>query len=331
MKLNLNFEYDKLHLKEIVILIPKYHQNMVSFLTPVLGLYGINVKEFINEFNNKTRFIKFDIIVPTRVKISKIKTFEISIKTPYISSIISNLPAFSTYSKLNLLSIYKISLIKSVFNNFFMAPFQKKIYYSLRQYLSVISNTNSSIKLKSFYISTINQFNLSYFFNFKSWSKILQISNLIKGLPYGAFVTFNSVTCSRINYLTNSLALLGLTIIKTPSSFFSVFLSNTRLYGDIYYIGACHFAKFIYFYNTLLSRNTNPGFFVSYFKFNRNLFSLNFLQLFVRTYLKFSTPLVLVKMVYLLNINIIKLLHKNSLKIIHLLKKHYANLSSNIT
>ena len=58
MRINLNFHYDKLHLKEIIILIPKYHTNMVSFLTPILGLYGINVKEFINDFDIKTKFIR---------------------------------------------------------------------------------------------------------------------------------------------------------------------------------------------------------------------------------------------------------------------------------
>lgn len=53
---------------------------MVSFLTPVLGLYGINVKEFINDFEAKTKFINFDIVIPTTVRISKIKTFEILLK-----------------------------------------------------------------------------------------------------------------------------------------------------------------------------------------------------------------------------------------------------------
>ena len=95
MKINLNFEYDKLHLKEITILIPKYHPNLVSFLTPVLGLYGINVKEFINDFEEKTKFINFDVIVPTRVAISKIKTYKIFVKTPYLAPILSNVEGFS--------------------------------------------------------------------------------------------------------------------------------------------------------------------------------------------------------------------------------------------
>lgn len=80
MRINLNFHYDKLHLKEIVILIPKYHANMVSFLTPILGLYGINVKEFINDFDIKTKFINFDVIIPTLVRISKIKTNFVNLK-----------------------------------------------------------------------------------------------------------------------------------------------------------------------------------------------------------------------------------------------------------
>src|SRR3989338_6154354 len=39
MRINLNFRYDKLYLKEITILIPKYHTNMVSFLTPILEIF----------------------------------------------------------------------------------------------------------------------------------------------------------------------------------------------------------------------------------------------------------------------------------------------------
>merc|ERR1711879_539085 len=143
MRINLNFRYDKLHLKEIVILIPKYHTNMVSFLTPILGLYGINVKEFINDFDIKTKFINFDVIVPVLVKISKIKTFEIVLKTPYIVSILSNLPNFSvTKPNIDLLSIYKVSLLKSVFYSNFLSVFHKRIYLSLRKYLSLIIKVN---------------------------------------------------------------------------------------------------------------------------------------------------------------------------------------------
>lgn len=331
MKLNLNFEYDKLHLKEVVILIPKYHPNMVSFLTPVLGLYGINVKEFINEFNTKTRFVKFDIIVPVRVRISKIKTFEIFIRTPYVSSIVSNLPSFvSSNSRLNLLSIYKISLIKSVFNNFFMAPFQEKTYRSLRQYLSVISSSNSSIRLKASTASEGSLF-LSYLFNFKLWSKIFNVLDVIKALPYGVFLTFNSFNSNRINYLVNSLGLVGLHIKKVPSALFSVFLHHYRLYGNVYYIGSEHFSKFTYLASLLLNRKSNPGLFVNYFKFNKNLFSLGFLQLFTHSYSKIANPVTLTKIIYILNTNLIKLLSKNSLKVIRLLKFNHANLSSNIT
>jgi ribosomal protein L11 len=138
MKINLGFEYDKLHLKEITILIPKYHHNLVSFLTPVLGLYGINVKEFITEFESKTKFIDFDIIIPVRVKISKIKTFQIYVKTPYIISILANLPNLTlSKSSLNILTVYKLTLLKSIFTNY-MANFQKLIYISIRKYLSLI-------------------------------------------------------------------------------------------------------------------------------------------------------------------------------------------------
>ena len=143
MRINLNFRYDKLHLKEIIILIPKYHTNMVSFLTPILGLYGINVKEFINDFEIKTKFINFDVIVPVLVKISKIKTFEIILKTPYVISILSNLPNFSvTRPNIDLISIYKVSLLKSVFYSNFLSVFHRRIYLSLRKYLSLVIKVN---------------------------------------------------------------------------------------------------------------------------------------------------------------------------------------------
>ena len=153
MRINLNFRYDKLHLKEIVILIPKYHTNMVSFLTPILGLYGINVKEFINDFDIKTRFINFDVIVPVLVKISKIKTFEIVLKTPYVVSILSNLPSFSvTKPNIELLSIYKLSLLKSIFYSTFVYSFHKRIYLSLRKYLSLVIKVNFHLSVNQAFI-----------------------------------------------------------------------------------------------------------------------------------------------------------------------------------
>lgn len=329
MKLNLNFEYDKLHLKEVVILIPKYHPNMVSFLTPVLGLYGINVKEFINEFNIKTRFVKFDIIVPVRVKISKIKTFEILVKTPYVSSIVSNLPSFSSGSKLNLLSIYKISLVKSLYGSFFMLSSQKKIYSSLRQYLSLISNSSSSIRLKPSFISPNSSF-LQYTFAFNFSSKIWKALNLLRISHYGAFLTFNSANSSKVNYLVNSLGLMGLNITKVPSVLFPLFLPNQKLYGNVYYVGSDHFAKIAYFFNILLNRKPSSGLFINYFRFNGNIFSISFLQHLFRSYFKLNKAVIVLKIIRTLNTIIVKLLSKNLFKIMYLLKKHHANLPSNI-
>lgn len=129
----INFEYNKLHLKEVVILIPKNHPNLISFLTPVLGLHGINVKEFIVEFNNRMQFLDLDIIVPVQVAISKIKTFNIFFKTPYVSSLVG-----LGFNKLNLLISYKFLLVKSIFNNNYTFINPTGIYKSLRIYLNKV-------------------------------------------------------------------------------------------------------------------------------------------------------------------------------------------------
>jgi hypothetical protein len=130
---NINFEYNKLHLKEIVVLIPKKHPNLTSFLTPLLGLYGINVKEFVTEFLTRTQFLTFDIIIPVFVSITKIKTFTIFFKTPYISSLVN-----LSVDKLDILSFYKFFLIKSVFDNKSRFINQFNVYRNLRIYLNKV-------------------------------------------------------------------------------------------------------------------------------------------------------------------------------------------------
>lgn len=141
---NINFEYNKLYLKEVTVLIPKNHPNLTSFLTPLLGLHGIDVKKFLIEFLAKTQFLgNIDIILPISVTISKIKTFSIFFKTPYISALV-NLNS----DKLNILSFYKFFLIKSVFNNAYFITVNNNMYRHLRVYLNkffknhILLNTN---------------------------------------------------------------------------------------------------------------------------------------------------------------------------------------------
>jgi hypothetical protein len=248
MKLGLNFEYDKLNLKEITILIPKYHANMVSFLTPILGLYGINVKEFINEFETKTKFINFDVIIPTRVKISKIKTFQIYVKTPYIISILSNLSNFSlSKPNLSILTLYKISLIKSIYCTSLLLFMQKKIYSSLRKYVSLIVKVNSSISVG---ISNLNNLDLGMYnkvVNIKKGLTSFVFLNKIVSDNYGVFITFSNANAVYLNYLKTTLGVHNLNIVKVKVKFLSSLIGKQYFNGSLFYISSNKFNNYLFF------------------------------------------------------------------------------------
>ena len=246
MKINLNFQYDKLNLKEIIILIPKYHTNMVSFLTPILGLYGINIKEFINDFNLKTKFINFDVIVPTRVKISKIKTYEILLKTPYIISIISNVQGFSVFKpNINILTVYKLSLIKSIFGLNFADFIHKSVYIALRKYIHLITKFNLYLPLGRTVL--VKSFTTSLKSN--SLKRSINSFILLKKLnfsKFGLFVTFNNFSLRKINNLKTALGLYGVSINKVKSSFISS-LSSIYFSGHTFYIFSPNLSNIIKF------------------------------------------------------------------------------------
>jgi hypothetical protein len=240
MHINLNFEYDKLHLKEIIILIPKYHPNMISFLTPILGLYGINIKEFINDFDNKTKFINFEVVIPVIVKISKIKTFEIVLKTPFIVSILSNLSGFSlTKPIISLLSIYKISLLKSVFRAHFLSFFHKKIYISIRKYLSLIVKSSFDLSVSNIDSKISND--LSCLFPLKNVLNNLLLFKSLSSFNYGFFVTFNNASALRINYLKTALSVLNISIMRIKPRFLSSLIGADYFYGNTFYISSIQF------------------------------------------------------------------------------------------
>jgi hypothetical protein len=240
MHINLNFEYDKLHLKEIIILIPKYHPNMISFLTPILGLYGINIKEFINDFDVKTRFINFEVVIPVVVKISKIKTFEIVLKTPFIISILSNLGGFSlTRPIISLLSIYKISLLKSIFRTHFLYPFHKRIYISIRKYISLIVKSSFDLSVGS--INSRIPGDLSRLLLLKNTLSNFLIFKSLSSFNYGFFVLFNNASASRINYLKIALSLLNIFTMKIKPGFLSSLIGTEYFYGNTFFISSTKF------------------------------------------------------------------------------------------
>lgn len=333
MRINLNFRYDKLHLKEIVILIPKYHTNMVSFLTPILGLYGINVKEFINDFDIKTKFINFDVIVPVLVKISKIKTFEIVLKTPYIVSILSNLPNFSvTKPNIDLLSIYKVSLLKSVFYSNFLSVFHKRIYLSLRKYLSLIIKVN-------FHLDVIQAIIKNSFLNLNSLvllkSSLQNNAFLCKLLwnKYGVFVSFNNSSASNISYLKIALAVQRISIFKNKPNLLSSLTGSNYFSGNMYFLGSSKLSYFLSFLKEISLKMPDSNFFPVFFKIGANLLSHSFVKTFVSAFSSQSKLINLytIRIIYIIFIKIFKNLNFLNKKIIFLLNKNLnANISSSI-
>jgi ribosomal protein L11 len=263
MRINLNFGYNKLNLKEVVILIPKYHSNMVSFLTPILGLYGINVKEFINEFELKTKFINFDVVIPTSVKISKIKTFEISLKTPYIVPLLSNLEEFSLNKpNINVLSIYKVSLLKSLVSNSFLYNYHKNIYISLRKYISLVVKGTLDIKTAPRYLNfpdtgTSKILGLSFLKN--NFLKFINLKKLLSN-NYGVFVVFNNVSACLINTLKKSLSAYNIFLDKIQAKFASTLSGNFRFHGNIFFISSQYFNFYSIFYKEISGKTFYSNF-----------------------------------------------------------------------
>jgi ribosomal protein L11 len=330
MRTNLNFDFDKLHLKEITVLIPKYHANIVSFLTPVLGLYGINVKEFITDFETKTRFINFDIIVPVRVKITKIKTFEIFVKTPYITSILSNLEGFSlTRPNLNALILYKVSLIKSVFSMNRLDNRHKMIYISIRKYIARILKTVSIASVGRVSISDIDSSRFAHISRLKrSFSNFVFIRKIIFQ-KYGFFVAFSNQSGDRLNYLTNSLSLQSVSITKVNAKLLSL-LSAIPFNSNSFYVASSQLSFAINFLTYVLKLNQSSSFFVSYYRLDSNVVSSNFLKEFLLSFNKLKGQIVLLKTLNFVFLKLIRSVKFLNLTVIRLLNYKNANISSNI-
>jgi hypothetical protein len=164
------FDYDKLHLKEITVLVPRGIENLTSSLTPMLGLYGISVKDFLSDFELKTQFAVDlpDLVIPARVKISKIKTFELVIKTPYLAAIIP--------PELTMLEVYKLFLIKSVF-----MKNRHAFYSTFRRYLNQLASIAFSQDISKNYLNVSGSKLLANRFD------SLRLFNRIHKLSYGVF------------------------------------------------------------------------------------------------------------------------------------------------
>ena len=327
MKINLNFDYDKLSLKEIVILIPKHHPNMVSFLTPILGLYGINVKEFINDFETKTRFISFDIIIPVKVRITKIKTFEMFLKTPYITSILSNLPNFSLNNpNLTVLVFYKISLLKSIFFFNLLKNYQKRIYISLRKYVSLISKNLFSLSVKK---TVLDIFLEKGYASFKS--TVLNSVFLRKVLfaRYGVFIAFSNQKGNLDIYLKKSLSLVHMHSLKIKSRFLSSIVGQDYFYTNNFFYFSQNFNHFVNFFRDLPTPKASSNFFIMYYKFGVNLIVPSFFRSFFVFFSKFGNYLSMIKVLKIVLLRFLNNINYLKTRLIYLLK-YNADLPSNI-
>ena len=326
MKINLNFDYDKLSLKEIVILIPKHHPNMVSFLTPILGLYGINVKEFINDFETKTRFISFDIIIPVKVRITKIKTFEMFLKTPYITSILSNLPNFSLNNpNLTVLVFYKISLLKSIFFFNLLKNYQKRTYISLRKYVSSISKNLFSLSVKK----TVLDIFLEGYSSLKN--TVLNSVFLRKVLfaRYGVFIAFSNQKSNLDIYLKKSLSLTHVHSLKIKSRFLSSVVGQDYFYTNNFFYFSQNFNYFVSFFRDLPTLKVSSNFFIMYYKFGANLVAPSFFRSFFVFFSKFGNYLSVIKVLNIVLLRFLNNIIYLKARLIYLLK-YNANLPSNI-
>lgn len=332
MKINLNFEYDKLHLKEVTILIPKYHPNMVSFLTPILGLYGINVKEFITDFEQKTKFISYDVIIPIRVKISKIKTFEILVKTPYVISILSQISSFSlTKPDINILTFYKLCLIKSIFSlSNQLLTLQNMIYISIRKYISLLTKVFSSISVKKPLLTFVSSLDPVLLQIKKNFNFVLLFKLLVYG-KYGVFVSFNNMNNSHINYLSKSLSIFNIGLVKFRSKLLNMLLFGNYFNGLTYYLYSYKLSYIYNFYKQFSTSTFFGGMFPIYYRINSNLLTVSFFKVFLSDYSKFKNTNILSIVLFLSRIVLYTLNHLN-LNLLKLLKYNYhAYLSSNIS
>ena len=201
MRFLYNFEYDKLKLKEVVLLVPKNHPSLVSLLTPALALYGIATKDFLAEFEKITTHLEYDLVVPLNLTITKIKTFQLTLKAVSLNSILhtynlSNKQKFS----LDVLFTYKLLLLKSIYFNTFLKP-SCTLYKNLKNYLTLFVSSALANKQITNTNNVIFQPNISI-------------------APFGVLFNFFTVNCNYLNYLKASASLFNVNLTKIQQFFF---------------------------------------------------------------------------------------------------------------
>lgn len=323
-----NFDYDKLHLKEVLLLIPKYHQNILSLLTPVLGLYGINVKEFITALEEKSRFVNYDLVLPVRVAISKIKTFEIFMKTPTVTSLMASYDSFTGNSiEVNFLSIYKIALIKSIYSNS-LSSIRTKLYYKMIR--SFMRSLNRNVHFLSSYKKTKRSsfdFINGLYKDFFSYNRLFSFKKLVFSnelyenkqllFSYGLFFSFPGINNKKLFQIKETAALYNMACYKVFNSLFSKFVL-----GMFIGVFSERLSNLFLFYKSCFFESKSQ-FLLSFVKVKHNLCSPLFFKSYLNDFMKLSSKhffILLFRLVSFKNYSMFKFMNKNTISLLCLLK-----------
>jgi len=255
------------------------------------------------------------------------------LKTPYVISILSTLPGFSvTKPNIDILSIYKVSLLKAIFYSNFLNVFHKKIYFSLRKYLSLVMKINFHLSVSPSFVKK-KEVGLNNLYLLKFGIQLNKLLIRLTHNNYGLFINFSNSSASRLNYLKVALAIQNISIFKIKSKFLSSLINNKYFFGNTYFIGSTSLSYFINFFKEISAKSFGSNFFPTFFRIRVNLLTQTFTRLFILAFnskikiIKFQ----LLKAIYTISVKILNFLNFLNKKLLFLLNQNYnANIPSNI-
>jgi large subunit ribosomal protein L11 len=119
-KKSLNRDYI---IRKIRILVPSQKATITPPIGPTLGQFGINIKDFCEKFNEKTKNIDPDVLLIVEISLFKNKNFTFDYKISSLSFLVNEEDFFIqdknlVHKFLSLSSFYKILKFKNSFLNF---------------------------------------------------------------------------------------------------------------------------------------------------------------------------------------------------------------------